>query len=326
MKLMELALCVFGGSAKGIYFDTKNGEIENIYAESNVRIIQNAVYIDEKVKYINGYWIYDDGEWRNRTEDVKNRCIEYIRPSFCERAEAFLPKIKNEQVRNELFGTRKVSEEFLAIFDKYINHDILNKYGEHDNFQDFEEVFWIQTARDFCDTHGIKYEDGDYLKFMRLHDLSQCVFYGYGGEVYFEIENHKIKNIFAERHLKHHSDLSHINMKLRYQSRCGTWRSDKGEWRNHTEDVKKRCIKYIRPSFFDVAEKFVPQIKNEQIKNKLLGVPKGSNEFYDLFHEYVYDDLDDNFGEHKNFDKFGEQFWLETARKFCDEHGIKYEE
>ena len=49
MKLMELALCVFGGSAKGIYFDTKNGEIENIYAESNVRIIQNAVYIDEKV-------------------------------------------------------------------------------------------------------------------------------------------------------------------------------------------------------------------------------------------------------------------------------------
>ena len=55
MKLTELALCVFGGYARGIYFDIKNGKIENIYAEYSQRLLQNAIYVDEKVKYENGY-------------------------------------------------------------------------------------------------------------------------------------------------------------------------------------------------------------------------------------------------------------------------------
>ena len=77
---MELALCVFGGYARGIYFDIKNGKIENIYAEYSQRLLQNAIYVDEKVKYENGYWVCDNGEWYHDMENTKKHCIEYIRP------------------------------------------------------------------------------------------------------------------------------------------------------------------------------------------------------------------------------------------------------
>ena len=266
MKLTELALCVFGGYARGIYFDIKNGKIENIYAEYSQRLLQNAICVDEKVKYENGYWICDNGEWYHDMENIKKHCIEYIRPSLFEEAKAFLPEIKSEQIKNNLLKSLENQQEFLDLFEKYITRDILNKYSEYESFNEFDEIYWLGVARDFCDKHGISYEAGDYLKYMRLRELAQRVFTK-SGEVYFEVENHRIKNIYRDTLLRPNPYLPLDFRAFIYQNRQGRWKKYDGNWEDDAEAIKRRCIMYTSPHFSDIARAFIPEIKDAQIRN-----------------------------------------------------------
>ncbi len=84
---------------------------------------------------------------------------------------------------------------------------------------------------------------------------------------------------------------------------------------------------YTSPHFSDIAKAFIPEIKDEQIRNELLSVQTDSSEFLDLFDKYVFDDF-----EEKNMAKHGISFYsekkirLETARKFCNDNDIECEE
>ena len=97
------------------------------------------------------------------------------------------------------------------------------------------------------------------------------------------------------------------------------------EWDNFPQNIKNRSIEWIAPSFYDsVVEAFLPKITNEFVKAKLESVPKFSDEFKRLFDIYVEDDYE--YGEGEKFYEFKNEYWHETACRFCDEHSIKYEE
>lgn len=109
-------------------------------------------------------------------------------------------------------------------------------------------------------------------------------------------------------------------------NKTNIWTSD-DEWNNNWENIIARSIKWNPPTFWDgEVEAFLPRITNEFVKAKLASVEKDSDEFKWLFGTYVEDDFDDKYGEFEKFGNFRDEFWHETARKFCDEHGIKYEE
>ena len=58
-----------------------------------------------------------DSEWSNFPQNIKNRSIEWIAPSFYDSVvEAFLPEITNEFVKTKLESVPKFSDEFKRLF------------------------------------------------------------------------------------------------------------------------------------------------------------------------------------------------------------------
>lgn len=160
---------------------------------------------------------------------------------------------------------------------------------------------------------------------MKLDDLVNAMRYAFfrSGTLYVDISSEAYKFYVEISYFKDGMSNPHIE-RIVYLPDSPHLSVD-SEWSNFPQNIKNRSIEWIAPSFYDsVVEAFLPKITNEFVKAKLESVPKFSDEFKRLFDIYVEDDYE--YGEGKKFYEFKNEYWHETARKFCDEHGIEYEE
>ncbi len=160
---------------------------------------------------------------------------------------------------------------------------------------------------------------------MKLDDLVNAMRYAFfrSGRLYVDISSEVYKFYVEISYFKDGMSNPHIE-RIVYLPDSPHLSVD-SEWSNFPQNIKGRSIEWIAPSFYDsVVEAFLPEITNEFVKTKLESVPKFSDEFKRLFDIYVEDDYE--YGEGKKFYEFKNEYWHETARKFCDEHGIEYEE